>query len=67
MGMREDGTFIIRRDPSRDSKGNGFRFLLDIWIGNGQTKHISLTKSDVQHIRRTADRALKELDNEQNA
>lgn len=60
MSWYESGGFTISRDRSKDSAGNGIGFRLSVYLGDGQTRTIGLTKSDVQGIRREATRALEE-------
>ncbi|MEE8667446.1 MAG: hypothetical protein SOI13_04245 [Bifidobacterium mongoliense] len=60
MSWYESGGFTITRDKSKDSAGAGIRFRLSIYLGDGQTRIVELTKSDVQCIKREATRALKE-------
>lgn len=60
MSWYESGGFTITRDKSKDSAGAGIRFRLSIYLGDGQTRTVDLTKSDVQGIKREATRALKE-------
>ena len=60
MSWYESGGFAITRDRSKDSAGAGIRFRLSIYLGDGQTRIVELTKSDVQGIKREATRELKE-------
>lgn len=60
MSWYESGGFTITRDKSKDSAGAGIRFRLSIYLGDGQTRIVELTKSDVQGIKREVTRALKE-------
>lgn len=60
MSWYECGGFAISRDRSKDSAGNGIRFRLSVYLGDGTTRTIDLTKSDVQGIKREASKALKE-------
>ena len=64
MSWIDSGGFHISRDNKLDSPGNGIRFTISIYIGNGSTVSIPVTKTDVQGIRREAARALKEANHE---
>ena len=64
MSSFSDGGFEIRREPERDSKSGGYGFGLWIHTGEGHYRHIAITKTDVEIIRREAGRALKELNDE---
>lgn len=65
MSWYESGGFCISRDRSEDGAGAGIGFRLSIYLGDGQTGTVDLTKTDVQCIRREATRALKEQKEEQ--
>jgi hypothetical protein len=56
----QSGGFSIARDRSKDGAGNGIGFRLSIYLGDGQTRTVELTKTDVQGIKREASKALKE-------
>lgn len=64
MSWYENGGFRISRDHAKDSPGNGIRFNLSVYVGNGQTITLDLTKTDVQGIKREVTRALKEQEEE---
>jgi hypothetical protein len=59
MSWYENGGFRISRDHAKDSPGNGIRFNLSVYVGDGRTVTLDLTKTDVQGIKREASRALK--------
>lgn len=60
MSWYENGGFRISRDHAKDSPGNGIRFNLSVYVGDGRTVTIELTKTDIQGIKREASRALKQ-------
>jgi hypothetical protein len=65
MSWYSDNGFRITRDRSMDSPGNGIRFNLSVYVGNGRAIRLDLTKTDVQGIKREATKALKEQKEEQ--
>ena len=65
MSWYQDSGFRITRDHAKDSPGNGIRFNVSIYVGNGQTITLDLTKTDVQGIKKEAVKALKEQEKEE--
>ena len=64
MSWYESGGFRITRDKSMDSPANGIGFRASVYIGDGHTIKLALTKTDVQGIKREASKALKEQEEE---
>jgi hypothetical protein len=60
MSWYENGGFRISRDHAKDSPGNGIRFNVSVYVGNGRHVTLDLTKTDIQGIKREATKALKE-------
>lgn len=65
MSWYQNSGFRITRNRAKDSPGNGIRFNVSIYVGNGQTITLDLTKTDVQGIKREVTRALKEQEKEE--
>lgn len=64
MSWYQDSGFRITRNRAKDSPGNGIRFNVSIYVGNGQTITLDLTKTDVQGIKKEAVKVLKEQEEE---